>query len=86
MEDIIINCLEDRFVKDNSVLPYSLDTGESLNEVLTELFHNQGYDDYSFSIVNDTCCATFGEQYGYCAIAWISCGKVKIYDIKWRVV
>ena len=55
MDDVIIECLEDRFVKDDYILPYSWDTDESLEEVLTELFHSYGYQDYEFYVETNTC-------------------------------
>ena len=86
MENIIIECLEDRFAKDDYILPYSWDTDESLYDVLSELFHTYEYDDGSFSIETETCFDSPGYTCGYCAIAWACYDKVKTYNFKWEVM
>ena len=83
MDDVIIECLEDRFAKDDYILPYSWDTDESLEEVLTELFHSYGYQDYEFSVETNT---YPGHSTGYCAIAWIDWNRIHTYNFQWEVM
>lgn len=86
MDNVIIECLEDRFAKDDYILPYSCDTDESLEEVLTELFHSYGYQDHEFSVETDTCFENPGYATGYCAIAWIFQNRIHTYNFQWGVM
>ena len=86
MEGVIIECLEDRFEKDDYILPYSWDTDESLEDVLTELFHSYGYPDHEFSIETEICFDSPSYQCGYCAIAWTFLNRIHTYNFKWEVM
>lgn len=86
MEGVIIECLEDRFEKDDYILPYSWDTDENLEDVLTELFHSYGYQDYEFSVETDTCFENAGYSTGYCAIAWTFQNRIHTYNFQWEVM
>ena len=86
MESVIIECLEDRFTKDDYILPYSWDTNESLKEVLTELFRSYGHQDYEFSIETSTCFENPEYSTGYCAIAWTFQNRIHTYNFQWEVI
>lgn len=86
MENVIIECLEDRFAKDDYILPYSWDTDESLEEILTELFHSYGYQDYEFSVETHACFANSSYSTGYCAIAWTFQNRIHTYNFQWEVM
>lgn len=86
MENVIIECLEDRFAKDDYILPYSWDTDESLEEVLTELFHSYGYQDHEFSVETHACFANASYSTGYCAIAWTFQNYIHTYNFQWEVM
>ena len=86
MENVIIECLEDHFAKDDYILPYPWDIGESLEEVLTELFHSYGYQDYEFSVETHACFANSSYSTGYCAIAWTFQNRIHTYNFQWEVM
>ena len=86
MENVIIECLEDRFAKDDYIPPYSWDTDESFEEVLTELFHSYGYQDYEFSVETHTCFENASYSTGYCAIAWTFQNRIHTYNFQWEVI
>ena len=86
MENVIIECLEDRFAKDDYTPPYSWDTDESFEEVLTELFHSYGYQDYEFSVETHTCFENASYSTGYCAIAWTFQNRIHTYNFQWEVM
>jgi hypothetical protein len=67
---------------------YAEDTDESLEEVITELFESEGYNDSNFYVSDRSIYDNSGYDTGYCTISWISkhTKKLEAFDFQWEIV